>query len=146
MLDELGLKSALEWYLDGLAKRSGIDISIDITPANFPRLTPELETTVFRIIQEALTNVFRHSGASATWVTLAETQGQLIFSIRDNGKGISEKVMEFRPDRIGVGIGGMRQRVKEVGGELHISNANPGTSVAVTIPAGITRKEVTATA
>jgi signal transduction histidine kinase len=146
MLDEVGLKSALEWYLDGLAKRSGIDISIDITPANFPRLTPELETTVFRIIQEALTNVFRHSGANAAWVTLAETQGQLIFSIRDNGKGISEKVMEFRPDRIGVGIGGMRQRVKEAGGELHISNANPGTAVAVTIPAGITRNGVTATA
>jgi signal transduction histidine kinase len=146
MLDEVGLKSALEWYLDGLAKRSGIDISIDITPTNFPRLTPDLETTVFRIIQEALTNVFRHSGATAAWVTLAETQGQLVFSIRDNGKGISDKVMEFRPDRIGVGIGGMRQRVKEVGGDLHISNANPGTAVEVTIPAGISRKEVTATA
>ena len=146
MLDEVGLKSALEWYLDGLAKRSGIEISIDITPTNFPRLTPDLETTVFRIIQEALTNVFRHSGATAAWVTVAEAQGQLVFSIRDNGKGISEKVMEFRPDRIGVGIGGMRQRVKEVAGDLHITNANPGTVVEVTIPAGISRKEITATA
>ncbi len=147
MLDEVGLKSALEWYLDGLAKRSGIEISIDIKPANFPRLTPELETTVFRIIQEALTNVFRHSGASRAWVTLAGGQDQLAFAVRDNGKGISEKVTEFRPERIGVGIGGMRQRVKEFGGSLHITNLNPGTLVEVVIPAGLTfRKEVNATA
>jgi len=147
MLDEVGLKSALEWYLDGLAKRSGIEIAIDITPANFPRLTPELETTVFRIVQEALTNVFRHSAATRAWVTLAETQSRLVFSIRDNGKGISDKVTEFRPDRIGVGIGGMRQRVKELGGEFQIVNANPGTVVEVAIPAVIiSRSEFPVTA
>jgi signal transduction histidine kinase len=143
MLDEVGLKSALEWYLDGLAKRSGIEIGIDIQPATFPRLTPELETSVFRIIQEALTNVFRHAGATKAWVTLSEVQNQLVFAVRDNGKGISDKVTEFRPDRIGVGIGGMRQRVKEMGGELRIANANPGTIVEVAMPATvISRKEV----
>jgi len=144
MLDEVGLKSALEWYLDGVAKRSGREISIDIKPSNFPRFTPKLETTVFRIIQEALTNVFRHSGASKAWVTLAEAQCQVVFAVRDNGKGISEKVMEFQPDRIGVGIAGMKQRAKEWGGNLEIANANPGTIVQVTIPVTVgVRREAT---
>jgi signal transduction histidine kinase len=106
-----------------------------------------LETTVFRILQEALTNVFRHSGATRAWVTLTEGENELVFAVRDNGKGISEKVMEFRPDRVGVGIGGMKQRVKELGGTLHISNANPGALVEVVIPAGVSsRKGATATA
>ena len=134
LLDEVGLKSALEWYLDGLSKRSGIEISIQVTPPDFPRFTPELETAVFRIIQEALTNVFRHSGATKAWVTLAEDKKKLVFDVRDNGKGISDKVKEFRPDRIGVGIGGMKQRVKELGGNIQIANANPGTVVEVVVP------------
>jgi signal transduction histidine kinase len=147
MLDEVGLKSALEWYLEGLASRSGIEIIVDIKPVSFPRFTIELETTVFRIIQEALTNVFRHSGASSVWVTLAEAQNQLVFGVRDNGKGISDKVTEFRPDRIGVGISGMKQRVKELGGHLQISNSKPGTLVEVVIPVDVaSRKGITATA
>jgi signal transduction histidine kinase len=147
MLDEVGLKSALEWYLEGLASRSGIEIIVDIRPVSFPRFTIELETTVFRIIQEALTNVFRHSGASSVWVTLAEAQNQLVFGVRDNGKGISDKVTEFRPDRIGVGISGMKQRVKELGGHLQISNSKPGTLVEVVIPVDVaSRKGITATA
>jgi signal transduction histidine kinase len=135
LLDEVGLKSALEWYLDGLARRSGIEISLDVRPPDFPRLSTEVETTVFRIIQESLTNVFRHSGASRAWVTLTELENQLVFAVRDNGKGVSDKVMEFRPDRIGVGIGGMKQRVKELGGNLQITNAGPGTLVEVAVPA-----------
>jgi signal transduction histidine kinase len=134
LLDEVGLKSALEWYLDGLARRSGIEISLDVRPPDFPRLSTEVETTVFRIIQESLTNVFRHSGASRAWVTLTELENQLVFAVRDNGKGVSDKVMEFRPDRIGVGIGGMKQRVKELGGNLQITNAGPGTLVEVAVP------------
>ncbi|MGH9688103.1 MAG: sensor histidine kinase [Candidatus Acidiferrales bacterium] len=133
MLDEIGLKSALEWYLDGLSTRSGMEIEIDIQPG-FPRFTPELETTVFRIVQEALTNILRHSGASLASVSLFEDHDQLVLSVRDNGKGVSEKVREFRPDRMGVGIGGMRQRVKQLGGELKIVNANPGTLVQAVIP------------
>ncbi|MGA9882430.1 MAG: response regulator [Candidatus Acidiferrales bacterium] len=133
MLDEIGLKSALEWYLDGLSKRSGIEIEIDIQPG-FPRFTPELETTVFRIVQEALTNILKHSGASVASVSLFENHDRLVLSVRDNGKGVSEKVREFRPDRMGVGIGGMRQRVKQLGGELKIGNANPGTLVQAVIP------------
>jgi signal transduction histidine kinase len=147
LLDEVGLKSALEWYLDGLSRRSGIEISLDVRPTNFPRYTTELETTVFRIIQESLTNVFRHSGANRAWVTLTEGQDELVFTVRDNGKGVSDKVMEFRPDRIGVGIGGMKQRVKELGGDLQITNAAPGTLVNVVVPAGAaSRRKAIATA
>jgi signal transduction histidine kinase len=134
MLDEIGLHSALQWYLEGFTKRSGIETSIDIKPVNFPRLGPELETTVFRIVQEALTNVFRHSGARQGWVTLLKSESEVVVRVRDDGKGISASTAQFRPDSIGIGIGGMRQRVKEFGGELRLMNANPGTLVEVVVP------------
>jgi len=134
MLDEIGLHSALQWYLEGFTKRSGIETSIDIQPVNFPRLGPELETTVFRIVQEALTNVFRHSGARQGWVTLLKSESEVVVRVRDDGKGISASTAQFRPDSIGIGIGGMRQRVKEFGGELRLMNANPGTLVEVVVP------------
>ncbi|HLH09739.1 MAG TPA: response regulator [Terriglobales bacterium] len=147
LLDEVGLKSALEWYVDGLTKRSGMEVSTDIQPGDFPRLAAEMETTIFRIIQEALTNVLRHSGANKVTVSLIDGPNRLTVAVRDNGKGISDKVMEFRPDGVGIGIGGMRQRVKEFGGELKITNAHPGTLVEVSIPSNlIFRKETTATA
>jgi signal transduction histidine kinase len=134
LLDEIGLQSALQFYLEGFTKRSGIEVFLEMQPSNFPRLTPEMETAIFRVVQEAVTNVFRHSGASEAWVTLVKDDSQLVGTVRDNGKGIADGVMEGRPDRIGVGIGGMRQRVKEYGGDLRIGNANPGTFVEVTVP------------
>jgi signal transduction histidine kinase len=135
LLDEVGLSSAIAWFLEGFTKRSGIGTSLDLQPPEFPRFDPDLETAVFRIVQEALNNVFRHSGARSSWVSLQQQNGQLIVSVRDNGKGISASVLECRPDSIGVGIGGMRQRVKEFGGELHLENCNPGTLVEVSVPA-----------
>lgn len=134
MLDEIGLESALEWYLDGLSKRSGIEVSMDVQPSQFPRLTPELETTVFRIVQEALTNILRHAGATTAFVRLLKQGEHLTISIRDNGKGISDKITSFHSARIGVGIGGMRQRVRALGGEFGISNTQPGTLVEAVIP------------
>jgi PAS domain S-box-containing protein len=133
LLDEAGLLSALRWYLDGLTKRSGIDFTLEV-PAEFSRLNPELEMAIFRIIQEALTNVFRHSGASRGCVSLIERDDRLIVTVTDDGKGVDESVTQLQPERIGVGIGGMRQRAQEFGGELMVSNANPGTLVEVTIP------------
>jgi len=135
LLDEVGLSSAIAWFLEGFTKRSGIGTSFDLQPAEFPRFPSELETAVFRIVQEALNNVFRHSGARASWVALHHQDARLVVSVRDNGKGIGAAVLEFRPDSIGVGIGGMRQRVKELGGELHLKNCNPGTLVHFMIPA-----------
>jgi signal transduction histidine kinase len=134
LLDEIGLQSALQFYLEGFTKRSGIEVFLDVVPSSFPRLALEMETAIFRIIQEAVTNVFRHSGAREAWVTLTRDDGQIIGTVRDNGKGLTDGVLEGKPDRIGVGIGGMRQRVKEFGGELRIGNASPGTIVEVSVP------------
>ncbi len=134
LLDEVGLLSALRWFLEGLTKRSGIETFLDVQPAEFPRLPSEMETATFRIIQEALNNVFRHSGARNGWIALRNRDGKLTVTIRDDGKGVEESVMEFRPDSIGMGIGGMRQRIKEFGGELRLMKANPGTLVEVMIP------------
>jgi signal transduction histidine kinase len=134
LLDEVGLQSALRWYLDGLAKRSGIETSIEVQPEEFPRLAPELETTIFRIIQEALTNVFRHADARSASVKLIRSGNEIVAIVRDDGKGVTDQILEFRPGMIGVGIGGMRQRVKEFGGELRLRNAAPGTIVEVVIP------------
>jgi signal transduction histidine kinase len=134
LLDEVGLRSAIQWYLDGFTKRSGIETFIDVQPADFPRLSPELETAAFRVIQEALTNVFRHSGARRAWVTLLKEKDSITVTVKDDGSGISEHVEEFRPDSIGIGIGGMRQRVREFGGEMRLRNTSPGTLLEVVVP------------
>jgi len=134
LLDEVGLLSALSWYVDGLTKRSGIETSLDVQPRDFPRLATEVETAVFRIVQEALTNVFRHSEAHKVWISLSHTNGMIEVSVKDDGRGIGKKIAEMRPDSVGVGIGGMKQRARELGGELRLRNAPPGTVVELSIP------------
>jgi len=135
LLDEVGLVSALRWFLEGLSERSGINVRLDVDPPNLGRLKSELETAIFRIIQEALTNMFRHSGARNGNVSVAERNGNILVTVTDDGKGVDEDVTQLRPESVGVGIGGMRQRVTELGGTLRLSNANPGTIVEVVIPA-----------
>ncbi len=134
LLDEVGLLSAVTWYVDGLTERSGIETSLEVQPPDFPRLPAELETTIFRIVQEALTNVFRHSEAHRVWINLTQNDGKTHVCVKDDGKGIGEKVAELQPDSLGIGIGGIRQRAKELGGELRIVNTKPGTMVEVIIP------------
>jgi signal transduction histidine kinase len=134
LLDEVGLVSALRWYLEGLSERSGIEVQLEVDPPNLGRLRPELETAIFRIIQEALTNMFRHSGARNGTVSVKEGDGRIAVTVRDDGRGIEEQVIQLRPESVGVGIGGMRQRVSELGGRLRLANANPGTIVEVIIP------------
>lgn len=133
LLDEVGLLSAVQWSLDGLTKRSGIATSFEVR-TDFPRLAPELETTIFRIVQEALANVFRHAKATKAWVTLAREENHVIVTVRDNGKGIGDRTAELHPSSIGVGIGGMSERARELGGELRLSNSNPGTLLEAIIP------------
>ena len=135
LLDEVGLVSALRWFLEGLSERSGINVVLNVQPAELGRLRSELETAIFRIVQEALTNMFRHSGARNGSVTLIGKDGAIAVTVRDDGKGIEEQVIQLRPESVGVGIGGMRQRVTELGGTLRLANANPGTIVEVIIPA-----------
>jgi PAS domain S-box-containing protein len=137
LLDEVGLLSALSWYVEGLTKRSGIETSLDVEPRNFPRLGAEVETAVFRIVQEALTNVFRHSEATKVWITMAQREGRIVVSVRDDGKGIGKRIAEMQPDSVGVGIGGMKQRASEFGGELRLTNMNPGTLVELMIPCSL---------
>src|ERR1700722_15723191 len=132
LLDEVGLRSALQWYVEGVAKSSGIAVALDIQAPCFPRPARELETAIFRIIQEALTNVFRHSGARKGAVTVQTRDGQVFVSVRDYGKGIGEQLS--RSQGVGVGIRGMKQRANELGGELRIINVAPGTLVEVILP------------
>ncbi len=144
LLDEVGLLSALAWYVDGLSKRSGIETSLDVQPGDFPRLGAEVETAVFRIVQEALTNVFRHSEARKVWITLTQKDGMIVVAVRDDGKGIDRKIEELQPGSVGVGIGGMKQRAREFGGELRLSNVHPGTLVELVIPGSSVLREPTA--
>jgi PAS domain S-box-containing protein len=144
LLDEVGLQSALSWYVEGLTKRSGIETSLDVQPRDFPRLSSQVETAVFRIVQEALTNVFRHSGARKVGITLTQKNGLIVVAVRDDGKGIGKKIVDLEPDSVGVGIGGMKQRAKEFGGELRLTNANPGTIVELTIPSSSVLREPSA--
>jgi signal transduction histidine kinase len=133
LLDEIGLDAALSWYSEGLTKRSGIETSIEMDPTDFPRLTPSLETMVFRIVQEALTNVFRHSAAKKCWVSVAKKENQVRVTVRDDGKGITDEIAAFHPEKIGVGIGGIRQRIKEVGGVMTLRNAQPQGAILETV-------------
>jgi PAS domain S-box-containing protein len=144
LLDEVGLLSALSWYVEGLTKRSGIDTSLEVQPPDFPRLASEVETAVFRIVQEALTNVFRHSGARKVGVSLTQKNGVIVVAVRDDGKGVGKKVVDLEPGAVGVGIGGMKQRAKEFGGELRLTNVNPGTLVELTLPSTSVLREPSA--
>ncbi|MGA9306838.1 MAG: PAS domain-containing protein [Candidatus Sulfotelmatobacter sp.] len=144
LLDEVGLLSALSWYVEGLTKRSGIEISLEVEPREFPRLSADVETAVFRIVQEALTNVFRHSEASKVQITLAQKEENIVVAVRDDGKGVEKRITELQPDSVGVGIGGMKQRAREFGGELRLTNAHPGTLVELTIPLRLVLREPSA--
>jgi len=141
LLDEVGLLSALSWYVEGITKRSGIETSLEVQPRDFPRLSADVETAVFRIVQEALTNVFRHSEASKVWITLTQNEENIVVAVRDDGKGVDKKIAELQPDSVGVGIGGMKQRAKEFGGDLRLTNAHPGTLVELTIPLRLVLRE-----
>ena len=108
----------------------------------FPRLYAPLERTIFRIVQEAMTNVFRHAGARTGCVTLVHNGNGLRLTVRDDGKGVPEEITQLRSGSIGVGIGGMRERVREFGGQLRVANAVPGTLIEVSLPALLPGQEV----
>ena len=135
LLDETGLRAALHWYVDGLAKRSNIDISLIVRPQIFPRLTNELETTIFRIVQESLTNVYRHAATENVRVEIDKQPEWVIVRVRDYGKGVPKEITGNRSHgSLGVGISGMRERVRQFGGELTVTRAEPGTLVEAKIP------------
>jgi len=135
LLDEVGLASALHWYVEGFAERSKIKVSLEL-PSDFGRLAPEMETAIFRIVQECLTNVHRHSGSPTVAIRIANVANQLRVEVEDAGKGISpqkQSEMIFA-GKAGVGMSGMRERLRQFGGELEVNSAPGRTVVAATIP------------
>jgi signal transduction histidine kinase len=133
LLDEAGFASAARWFVDGFAKRSGIDVTCDI-PQQFERPAEHCELVLFRVLQESLTNVHRHSGASSASVLLVSDDSHLTLEISDNGGGIpEERLARLREsaDHSGVGLAGMRERVRELGGDFEIRSNPHGTTVSV---------------
>jgi PAS domain S-box-containing protein len=135
LLDETGLQAALHWFIEGLAKRSGLDISLTIAPPVFPRMDKDIETTVFRVVQESLTNVYRHAKSQTARVEIEKQLDWIVVRVRDYGIGIppAATVHGFSPG-LGVGVSGMRERLRQFGGELTVSRAEPGTLVEGKIP------------
>jgi signal transduction histidine kinase len=136
LLDEAGLSSAVRWYIDGFAQRSQIKVDLDL-PADFERLSPELETAIFRVVQECLTNIHRHSGSSIAKIRLLHVDGQVLVEVEDKGKGISPEEREkmVSGGAPGVGIRGMRERMRQLGGDLEIVSNGTGTSILARLPA-----------
>lgn len=136
LLDEAGFASAALWFVEGFAQRSGIRVRCDL-PEKAARLPKDCELALFRILQESLTNVHRYSGASNVTIALNLDNSQLRFEVADDGRGI-------HPDRLqrlqhsdggaGVGIAGMKERVRELGGKLSIRSGQDGTTVCVSLP------------
>jgi signal transduction histidine kinase len=136
LLEEAGLQGAVAWYATGFSKRSGINVEVDL-PDDVGRLPREYETTFFRIMQECLTNVHNHSGSSRAYIRIARCNGIATMEVKDDGKGIPgwSNASLSSGAQIGVGIAGMRERVKQFHGTLEVESApGTGTTVRVTLP------------
>ena len=134
LLDESGLPAALSWYIRGLQERSGLDITFKISE-EFGRFPREMELVAFRLVQECLTNVHRHSGSKSAIVQVVRESSKLLIEVRDQGKGISpEKLAEIKSKGSGVGIRGMRERLRQFHGEMMIESTGAGTTFFISIP------------
>jgi PAS domain S-box-containing protein len=134
MLDEVGLSSALSWYVQGLAERSGLQIALKVSE-NFGRLPSEMELLIFRLVQESLTNIHRHSGSKTALIRIEREGNNVQVSVEDQGSGMSpERLAEIQSRGTGVGIRGMRERVRHFLGDLVIESNGSGTKVYATLP------------
>jgi PAS domain S-box-containing protein len=139
LLDEAGLAYALHWYVEGFSERSRIKVDLEL-PADLGRLPNELELVIFRVVQESLTNIHRHSGSASARIHLTRSEDAVEFEISDQGKGIpQEKQSEMNAARSGLGVRGMQERVRQFGGTLRIVSGDSGTKVVVTLPLASTR-------
>ncbi|MGH9326331.1 MAG: ATP-binding protein [Terriglobia bacterium] len=134
LLDETGLPTALRLYITGLAERSGLSVDLSVAE-DFGRLPESTELALFRIVQESLTNIHRHSGSKRAWIRLSRNGAHALVEIEDEGKGIPAGKLEAQGRRCGVGIAGMQERVRHFGGELIIQANGKGTKIAVSVPA-----------
>jgi signal transduction histidine kinase len=136
LLDEMGLESALRWYVEGFGQRSGIQVKLSLQPMT--RMPSAIETMFFRVIQETLTNIHRHSGSRTAEVRLHTEEGIAKLEVQDHGVGMAREFLaRFQASGVGGGVGmaGMRERVNELGGQLNIVSDGNGTLVTVTLPA-----------
>jgi len=135
ILDGLGLVSALQWYLDGLQKRTDIKIDFD-APTSLGHLAPEAERALFRMVQEGVTNVLRHSGGTALNISLSSSSKAVVLEIKDNGRGLdAEQFLQLEgAATLGVGIAGMRERIRQLRGEFKLQSSADGTKVTATVP------------
>jgi signal transduction histidine kinase len=135
LLDESGLPFALSCYIRGLKDRSGLDATL-IIPEDFGRLSGEMELAIFRIVQECLTNVHRHSESTKAMIRIGREGDRVLLEVEDNGKGMSpEKLQQIQSQGSGVGIKGMRERIRQLNGHFDIMSDSHGTKVSVTFPA-----------
>jgi PAS domain S-box-containing protein len=134
LLDENGLTSALSWYVQGLGERSGLAIELNIAN-NFGRLPADMELAIFRVVQECLTNIHRHSGSKSADIRIGREDDRIRIDVEDRGKGMSaDRVAEIQARGSGVGIRGMRERVRQFRGDMKIESNELGTHVVVSIP------------
>ena len=134
LLDETGVSEAIRWYMKGVSERSGLDIKLDI-PEDFGRVPDDVEVAIFRIVQECLTNIHRHSGSKTATIRLSRANDNVSLKIEDEGTGMSkEKLAAIRRERTSVGITGMRERVRRLKGVMDIRSSGTGTQILVTFP------------
>jgi PAS domain S-box-containing protein len=145
MLEEMGLQSAIPWYLDGFSARSGIKTTFE-AQTDFGRLPRDSELALFRVLQESLTNVHRHSGSQTAHVRLSLKEGMGILEIEDKGKGIPSHLLEQSAKdwmgALGVGVRGMNERIRQLGGRLELVSNARGTTVSAMVPADNLRLEL----
>jgi signal transduction histidine kinase len=135
LLDEVGLTSAVQWYVEGFVVRSGIEVELEVI--KIPRLPRHIETTIFRVLQEALTNIHRHSGAKKAKVSLSYCPSKIMLDVIDHGKGMPQAHFDrFQSSGTagGVGLAGIRERISEISGELQVTSSSQGTQVRVAVP------------
>jgi PAS domain S-box-containing protein len=136
LLDEAGLESALRWFVEGFAERSGIQVELELAP-QLGRFSKEMEISIFRIVQESLANVHRHSGSKTAQVRVGRDAEKVTLEIRDQGRGLpadGHVESSFEPAVPGVGIQGMRERVRQLGGQFEIRSSEAGTELRAAIP------------
>ena len=148
LLDEAGLSSAARWYLEGFAQRSGIDVKVDF-PDDVSGLPKPVALGLFRVLQESLTNIHRHSNSAKAEVALELSGDRVLLKVRDYGKGVAPELLEnlrMNGTTAGVGLAGMRERIRELGGQLSIQPCAPGTLIYVTMPLSESAEGTAATA
>ncbi len=136
LLDEIGLLPAIRMFAEGFAERSSVKVTVEFSP-EIGRLPPNVEISVFRIVQECLTNVYRHSGSKTAWIKIAPSQEKLLtVQVCDEGKGMprTNGAPVSAGSNHGVGLSGMRERLRELGGTLEIQSNENGTTVIAAVP------------